>query len=165
MGLPLIIKPNERDLRQCFSQTPEATINTGMSDTTAAIMALVAEVRLFDLQGHTDDEIASWLKARTADFGESVAVLARAREVSSADAMASLKATDTWQRVETRFHIFGTNGEYDGELRSPNGKTFSVGGDLKLPGGTCRVLAVDASDSPSITARLSVEWQAPRRAE
>jgi hypothetical protein len=128
-----------------------------MSDDAAEMQALVAGARSLDDQGTSDEEVATWLKGRTADFGESGKVLAHARGITRGDAFASLRATDTWQRVETRFQIVDSEGEFRGEYQSVNGRTFSIRDVLKLPGGPCRVLAVDTSDDPRITARLIVE--------
>jgi hypothetical protein len=118
---------------------------------------LVVGVRTLEAEGATEDEVATWLKDRTADFGESGAVLAHARAMTKADAFDELRATDTWRRVETRFEIV-SGGEFRGEYHSVNGRTFVVGDELKLPGGPCRVLAVDTPEDPRITARLVVEW-------
>jgi hypothetical protein len=118
---------------------------------------LLAGVRTLEAGGATDDEIAAWLKDRTVDFGESGKALARARGVTKAAAFDTLRATDTWRRVETRFEIVSGGGLH-GEYHSVNGRTFVVGDELKLPDGPCRVLAVDTPDDARITARLVVEW-------
>jgi hypothetical protein len=130
-------------------------IKTHGSGEPAEPQAPIAGVRSLDGQGRSDEDIAR-LKARTADFGESGKVLARAREISRGDAFDAHRATETWQRVETRFHI-ELDGEFRGEYRSVNGHTFSVGDVSQLPGGTCRVLAVDMSEDRRVTARLIVE--------
>src|SRR4051794_27554577 len=96
--------------------------------------ALAEAVQTLDSQGRSDEEVATWLKARTADFGESGKVLADARGITKAEAFDELKATDTWRRVETRFEIL-CGGEYHGEYRSVNGRTFAVGDELKIPDG------------------------------
>lgn len=135
----------------------QRAITTAMTDESLEFRGLVEGVRTLDSQGKSDEEVATWLKARTADFGGSGKVLAHARGITKAEALDELRATNTWRRVETRFEIV-SGGEFQGEYQSVNGRTFIVGDELKLPGGPWRVLAVDTPNDPRISARLMVKW-------
>jgi hypothetical protein len=117
---------------------------------------LLASVQTLRARDASDDEVAGWLKPRTVDFGESLSVFAAAYALDKRVAMDRLKATATWQRATTRFLILEPSGTARGEFHSINGRTYSVGDVLKLPGGACRVLAVDSADDPRFTAQLHV---------
>jgi hypothetical protein len=126
-----------------------------MSDETA-IETLVAGVHALEADGRSDEDIAEWLWERTRNFGASGKALALARNLERSIAWDELRATEAWQRVETRFRIVTASGQSLGEYRSVNGRTFVVGDPLDFMGGPCRVLAVGVDEDPSITARLLV---------
>src|SRR4051812_7460039 len=129
----------------------------------ANLERLVARVRTLEAEGAADDEIAAWLNDRTVGFGESLSVLALAQGLERRAAADRLRATATWQRTITRFRIVEPRDVVRGELESINGRTYSVGDVLKLPGGPCRVLSVDPTEDRRLTAQLLIEagWEKP----
>jgi hypothetical protein len=135
----------------------------------AELDRMAEDVRDLYERGSSDDEVAAWLKTRTASFGESGKVLARATGVPTVDAYRVLHATETWKSATTRFRIVDPAGRRT-EFNSPDGKTFGVGDAINLPigseppyepepgrGTVWRVVAVETEEEPGFNSRLVVE--------
>ena len=130
----------------------------------AKLDGLARSVRALDRGGASDEEVAVWLKERTADFGESARALALAlaRELSAGDANAVLRATEIWRETATRFDVvFAPGTEVTATLISVNGRTHGVGDVVLLPDGPCTVLAVGPNERAGLTATLVVERARP----
>jgi hypothetical protein len=128
----------------------------------AKLDRLAESVRALDRDGASDEEVAVWLKKRTADFGESARVLRLARGLSARDAHAVLRATELWRATARSYDIVFVPGtEVAATLISVNGRMHGVGDVLLLPGGPCTVLAVGPNERPGLTATLVVERGRP----
>jgi hypothetical protein len=131
--------------------------------------SVVNEFRQREENGASDEELAVWLKFQTTSFGDGADVLSKARGISYGGAMGVLWRTSVWRNAGSRFKIFLPSGATT-ELRSPNGRTFSVGETLNMPhvpeppheaeagrGTVWRVTAVEPDDDLAFTACLRVE--------
>jgi hypothetical protein len=121
--------------------------------------------------GESDEAVADWLRSDGANIVDGAKAIEHATGRQFADAVWMLRESPSFNRGSTSFTLSVAEGEgHFGTFKSPTGRTFAVGDHFNLPnapepphrpavgrGTVWRVIAVDTSEDPAITAQLTIE--------